>query len=68
MKDSTKTVFKQSVILAGVAGGLLFLGACSSTKVLDNNGDVPAPSLTPPENANQLVNTRTSGSTGNYYS
>lgn len=55
MKESKKAVVKQSVILAGVAGGLLFLSACSSTKVLDSNGDIPAPSLTPPENANQLV-------------
>ena len=55
MKESKKAIFKQSVILAGVAGGLLLLSACSSTKVLDNNGDIPAPSLTPPENANQVV-------------
>jgi LysM repeat protein len=55
MKESKKTIFKQSVILAGVACGLLLFSACSSTKVLDNNGDIPAPSLTPPENANQVV-------------
>lgn len=55
MKQSKKTVFKQSVIFAGVTGVLLFLGACSSTKVLESNGDIPAPSLTPPENANQVV-------------
>ena len=55
MKKSKKAIFKQSVILSGVAGGLLLLSACSSTKVLDNNGDIPAPSLTPPENANQVA-------------
>ncbi len=55
MKESKRTIFKQAVILAGVVGGLLLLSACSSTKVLDNNGDIPAPSLTPPENANQVV-------------
>jgi len=55
MKASKKAVLKQSVILIGVAGGLLFFSACSSTKVLESNSDIPAPSLTPPENANQIV-------------
>lgn len=54
MKGFKKAVFKQTVIL-GVVGGLLLLNACSSTKVLEDRGDIPAPSLTPPGNANELV-------------
>lgn len=55
MKAFKKKALKQAVILVGTAGGLLFLSACSSTKVLEDRGEIPAPGLTPPSNANQLV-------------
>lgn len=54
-KAGKKTKTTKLILLVGVSSLLLVMSACSSTQVLQDNGDVPAPSLNPPENANQLA-------------
>ncbi len=41
--------------LAGVSVLVLMMSACSSPQILQDNGDIPAPSLIPPPDANQLA-------------
>ena len=47
-------LLKKSLVCGTIVSIGMFLGACSSPEVLENNGNVPAPSLVPPPNANQL--------------
>lgn len=54
-KAVKKTKTTKLILLAGMSSLLLVMSACSSTQVLQDNGDIPAPSLNPPENANQLA-------------
>jgi len=56
MRESRKKSKTAKLIaLAGVSSLMLLMNACSSTPVLQDNGDVPPPSLNPPENANQIA-------------
>lgn len=56
MKKALKKIkTTQLILLAGVSSLLLVISACSSTQILQDNGDIPAPSLNPPDNANQLA-------------
>ncbi|MEI6055705.1 MAG: LysM peptidoglycan-binding domain-containing protein [Lentisphaerota bacterium] len=56
MKKALKKIkTTQLILLAGVSSLLLLISACSSTQILQDNGDIPAPSLNPPDNANQLA-------------
>lgn len=56
MRNAVKKVkTTKLILLSGVSSLLLVMSACSSTQVLQDNGDIPAPSLNPPQNANQLA-------------
>lgn len=56
MREAVKKIKNAKITaLVGVSSLMLLMSACSSTQVLQDNGDVPAPSLNPPENANQIA-------------
>ncbi|HBM17569.1 MAG TPA: hypothetical protein DD381_14675 [Lentisphaeria bacterium] len=58
-KPSNKNKTAKLIALAGVSSLVLLLNACSSTPVLQDNGEIPPPSLNPPADANQTASPST---------
>ena len=53
LRSFTKSSFIPAFVLTGL---IVFIGGCTSPRMLENRGHIPPATLTPPEDANEIVN------------